>query len=707
MIKKLLCGAAFAIGTAFAPGAWAQDTYVLYGNVADGEVQLTCTPGQQSDVNNDIATSFDQDGGNTIGFTQTLPSSGGWFISYFPVADFDPTVFASYDYDLEYEVKTTWDGEIKFKLEMQGQNSVEKAVDGIVRDGEWHKVTLNLREFADNAFGEDFSNIQSSWTFCPGFVGGAFAGTAESPVVISYRNIRFVPHEIIPDEEAPVLAVPTVTPNNVSAAITVNATDNMSSQITYEVSASEDFATIAATATGKNGADTKITLRDLTASTDYTFYVRAKDASGNVSNVQKVEFTTTAEPTEAVWYGSVTETSNIGETYTLNYSITYNGSSLVFNATIDNVAALPGLADVSVNDGDWNTMTKIAEGEYTLTLEKGYTEDETLKLFFHMPYTNGLARFDFDYVVGSSNTPPVADTEKPVLNSAAVSSIEATKAVLTVNATDDSSKAVITITGDNFTTLSQTIVADGTDQTIELSGLTPETAYTLTISAADAAGNAADNTLSVDFTTPEAPVTFPETECTGSIGADDWDTAVSVYPTGVPEFLPNLDYTLTALADNHLKVNVTLADIPEEAVKESFVVNCFIDGTANLMTATTAGVDYELTTTSTFERNQELTLFFNLAYISGGTLQTKSFTYAFGSTTIGAGVAKIGNNDNISIYASNGAISINGAAGKTVRIYAVSGMLAHESVASEAMKVQLSKGMYVVVVDGKTAKVIL
>ncbi len=703
-MKKLLCGVAFAIGTAFAPGAWAQDTYVLYGTPTDGEVKLTCTPGQSAD--GAIAVSFDQDGDNTIGFTQTLTGSGTWFLSYFPVADFDPTVFANYDYDLEYEVKTTWDGEIKFKFEMQGQNSVEKAVDGIVRDGEWHKVTINFREFDSNkTFGENLSNIQSSWTFCPGFVGGAFSGTAESPVVISYRNIKLVPHEIIPDEEAPVLAVPTVTPNNVSAAITVNATDNMSSQLTYEVSASEDFATIAASATGKNGVDTKITLRDLTASTSYTYYVRAKDASGNVSNVQKVEFTTTAEPTESVWYGSA---SNKDETYTLNYSITYNGSSLVVNATIDNLDALPGLAIVSVSVADdWKDMTKTADGEYTRTLENAYTEGETLHIFFYLPYTGNADRFDFDYVVGSSNTPPAADTEKPVLNSAIVSNIEATKAVLTVNATDDSSKAIITITGDNFTELSQTIVADGTDQTIELSGLTPETAYTLTISAADAAGNTADKTLSVDFTTPEAPATYPETECTGSIGSDDWDTTVSVYPDGVTEFLPTLDYTLTALADNHLKVNVALAGIPEEAVKESFVINCYIDGTPNLMTATTAGVDYELTTASAFERGQELTLFFNLAYANGGTLQTKSFIYTFGSTTIGAGVAKIGNNDNISIYASNGVININGAAGKTVRIYAVSGMLAHESIASETMKVQLSKGMYVVVVDGKTAKVIL
>lgn len=106
------------------------------------------------------------------------------------------------------------------------------------------------------------------------------------------------------DTEAPAwVSDPTVAANSTSATISVNANDNVSTTLTYEVSTAADFATLE-TVNGKANEATEIALKGLSPETDYTYYVRVKDMAGNVGAVKTVTFKTTAQAAVvATYYG--------------------------------------------------------------------------------------------------------------------------------------------------------------------------------------------------------------------------------------------------------------------------------------------------------------------------------------------------------------------------------------------------------------------
>ena len=61
---------------------------------------------------------------------------------------------------------------------------------------------------------------------------------------------------------------------------------------------------------------------------------------------------------------------------------------------------------------------------------------------------------------------------------------------------------------------------------------------------------------------------------------------------------------------------------------------------------------------------------------------------------------------NVAIYAANGNLTVTGAEGETVRVYALSGALVYEATASGNESISLEKGIYIVVA-GKTVKKIV
>lgn len=57
--------------------------------------------------------------------------------------------------------------------------------------------------------------------------------------------MKLVPVNVVPDTEAPAwVSDPTAVANSTSATISVNANDNVSTTLTYEVSETADFATV-------------------------------------------------------------------------------------------------------------------------------------------------------------------------------------------------------------------------------------------------------------------------------------------------------------------------------------------------------------------------------------------------------------------------------------------------------------------------------
>ena len=160
-----------------------------------------------------------------------------------------------------------------------------------VSAGKWTSVDLDTKVFADgganlaNVYQIKFDNVKSQ-TF---YIDNVYFWSTSTDV----------------DTEAPAwVSDPTAVANSTSATISVNANDNVSTTLTYEVSETADFATVEATVNGKANETTEIALKGLSPKTGYTYYVRVKDMAGNVGDVKTVTFTTTAQAAVvATYYG--------------------------------------------------------------------------------------------------------------------------------------------------------------------------------------------------------------------------------------------------------------------------------------------------------------------------------------------------------------------------------------------------------------------
>ena len=525
------------------------------------------------------------------------------------------------------------------------------------------------------------------------------------------------------DTEAPAwVSDPTAVANSTSATISVNANDNVSTTLTYEVSKTADFATLEAT-NGKANETTEIALKGLSPETDYTYYVRVKDMAGNVGVVKTVTFTTTAQAAVVATYYGVFYTNDWEEkakvdgkdvTPQINWKAEtlegYNdvivtaelsealpdGAALKFYAFIEG-----GVGQVYDND-----MTATGKAnEYTIKLSEVLPEGKTLEKdhifsqFFFRIYPKGEGAFSrtkilATYKVGASNDPIATDTEAPEWGVDPVAQNVTDKAAeIVVNVTDDSGSAVITLTGDNgFAELKKEVKADGSNQTIALNGLTANTTYNLTLAIADAAGNAGES-KTVNFTTLETPdreVLYHSFDFT----SENWTKYGETN-----SFAPNGRLLLTVNADNTVTVKVTV-DGGAETVDNAWVILHGIDSFR-----INAQEDGSFVGTSTNSiSNRDASQIFHLNFVlKNGVGNSElykdgmSFTPSEGSTSAVAEVEA----EAAKVVAANGVIRVEG--DKTFAVYTVAGQLAFRGMG----EVRLDKGVYVVVVDGKAQKVML
>lgn len=525
------------------------------------------------------------------------------------------------------------------------------------------------------------------------------------------------------DTEAPAwVSDPTAVASSTSATISVNANDNVSKTLTYEVSTAADFATVEATVNGKANEATEIALKGLSPETDYTYYVRVKDMAGNVSaEVKTVTFTTTAQAAVVATYYGVFYTNDWEEkakvdgkdvTPQINWKAeTLEGYNDVI-VTAELSEALPDGAALKFcavieNVGQVDNKVMAATGkanEYTIKLSEVLPEGKTLAKdqifgqFFFRLFPTGEGAFSRTkilaavYKVGASNDPIATDTKVPEWGvDPVVEKVTDKTAEIVVNVTDDSGSAVITLTGDNgFTELKKTVKADGTNQTIALNGLTANTAYNLTLAIADAAGNAGES-KTVNFTTLETPdreVLYHSFNFT----SENWTKHGKTNT-----FAPNGRLLLTVNADNTVTVKVTV-DEGVEAVEfvefmlhgiDAFRINVQEDG--SFVGSSTKSIS-----------NRDASQAFNMNFVlkngvGNSVFEPLSFTPSEGSTSAVAEVEA----EAAKVVAANGVIRVEG--DKTFAVYTVAGQLAFRGIG----EVRLDKGVYVVVVDGKAQKVML
>ena len=314
--------------------ATAQETFVLVGNASNSETKLN--------INYEVAAAGTfsctdyREGDAVVGFTQTFSGAGGWALNYYGLSGngVNPAILATNDYKLEYEARTTWSGDIKFKFESSA-GVIEKNIP-LTRDGEWHKVTLDLKEFVGESI---LSNLTSESSLVFGFVIGGW--NVSEATTIDVRNVKLMPIVAVEDTQAPTWsAEPSISNITASkATVSVNATDDISSKVIYEAATDESFTDIIATVTGQSGNTTDINLTGLTKNTSYTIYLRAKDSTGNVAAETKtVTFTTAdASPLAGNTYHGIAKASDGTYKYLpkIYYDITYNDdATLTINAEL-------------------------------------------------------------------------------------------------------------------------------------------------------------------------------------------------------------------------------------------------------------------------------------------------------------------------------------------------------------------------------------
>lgn len=700
MKKNLLKMALLAFATFAAGEVSAQSTYVLYGNVGEGEVKLSTTR-DHANGGGSMTVSDYSENDQVVGFTQTITGQGNWFQSYeWFGSEIDPVILKGTEYNLVYDVRTSWSGDVKLKFEVQTKGATEKPV-SFDHDGEWHTITIPMQSWVD---ANVLQAIESSSRVMFGFVGGNW--DVKEPTTIDYRNVKLVPVNVVPDTEAPAcVSDPTVVANSTSATISVNAKDNISTMLKYEVSKTADFATLEASVSGKANEATEIALKGLSPEKNYTYYVRVKDVAGNVSaEVKTVTFTTTEAPVleEVTYYGTAggPDEANwidkvAGYFPTIEYSATTTAyNQMVFKIKLSEIGkgfATPELWCDQLASGHVG-MTKVegTTNEFTATLfdENAKARGDQINFRFRFPMEGGAPMTKNIYMkVGDSNAKPSEDTTAPTWGSDPVAQNVTDKtAEIVVNVTDDSGRAIFTISGDNgFAELKKEVKADGTDQTIALNGLTANTAYNLTLALADAAGNAGDS-RTVKFTTLAAPDLEP-LYLTIPIASKDWNNEA---------YNPNGSMLITVNPDNTLSFKVSL-DQDREDFEET---NMYVHGVQEPVSLirTSEGV-YECTTTKTISNRDALVHFHMYFRFSDGnsTFAVKSFTPSEGSTSAVAEVEA----EAAKVVAANGVIRVEG--DKAFAVYTVAGQLAFRGMG----EVRLDKGVYVVVVDGKAQKVML
>lgn len=587
--------------------------------------------------------------------------------------------------------------------------------------------------FAEHGFGETTignpQSVDGTYTLS-GTTGGAFALEKGAETWFTLKLVidgvgdivtNRIPYKAgegntAEDTEAPAwVSDPTAVASSTSATISVNANDNVSKTLTYEVSEAADFATVEATVNGKANGTTEIALKGLSPKTDYTYYVRVKDMAGNVGDVKTVTFTTTAQAAVVATYYGVFYANDWEEKATVDGKevapqINWKAETLEgYNdviVTAELSEALPdgealkfcAFIEGGVGQVDNKDMTATGKAnEYTIKLSEVLPEGKTLEkdqifsqFFFRIyPKKGGVSRTKIltTYKVGASNDPIATDTKAPEWGLDPVAQSVTDKAAeIVVNVTDDSGSAVITLTGDNgFAELKKEVKADGSNQTIALNGLTANTTYNMTLAIADAAGNAGES-KTVKFTTLETPdrevlyLTIP-------IASEDWNNEA---------YNPNGSMLITVNPDNTLSFKVSLDQDREDFIETNMYVHGVQEPVSLIRTS--EGV-YECTTTKSISNRDALVHFHMHFRFSDGssTFAVKNFTPSEGSTSAVAEVET----EAAKVVAANGVIRVEG--DKTFAVYTVAGQLAFRGMG----EVRLDKGVYVVVVDGKAQKVML
>ena len=305
-------------------------------------------------------------------------------------------------------------------------------------------------------------------------------------------------NDIPADAESPTLF--TVTKGTVtyhSAELLLNATDN-SGTVLYEITnGTNKFVT-----TGISGVPKSYVISGLTAATTYSFSVVAKDVSDNTAaNSPVSQSITTATNNSTECSGSYTDAQQGEFTDGYNYTFTTSGTDVTVTfEMLDNKTGVQAFLWTYNPDFAEVATTVINEKKFSKTFT-GQTLDAKFNVACKFAYTGGMSvTKTLTYTVGNTcGGTGGPDTEIPTLFSVTKGAVTGSSVELLLNATDNSGAVIYTIT--YGTTTIDVNGTSGVQKSYIVNGLTPATAYSFSIVAKDANGNAAaNNPIIIDAT---------------------------------------------------------------------------------------------------------------------------------------------------------------------------------------------------------------
>ncbi|MBO8476514.1 MAG: hypothetical protein IAB88_05920 [Bacteroidetes bacterium] len=380
--------------------------------------------------------------------------------------------------------------------------------------------------------------------------------------------------------------------------------------------------------------------------------------------------------------------------------------------------------NVSVKAGEWTS----------LDVDLQYYADNGLDLsgVFQLKYSGiGAHTLYIDNVYFYSTSTEV-DEEAPANLTAELVSASYYSATLKCNATDNSGAVTFTVTDEtNGVNVSKGAVS-GEDFEFKVEGLEAGKDYNFTVSASDLDGNVCETTVTVPATT----VVAPDAATNPTVLAENVISIYSdVYEPATSFIFGNWSQTTTAteveLGDGdkayyldrfnylgmELNGNVAAFDATE---MEYLHIDLYSPNITRFQITPIWGGEalYDVMV----EQNKWNSIDVDLAVAYPSMNKTNIYQLKIqaepGSQTIAfidniyfwkddkSGIDSL-ENGVIRVYAANGNLTVAGAEGQMVCVYAVSGALVYKTVASNNETIQLEKGMYIVVVGKEAKKVIL
>ena len=211
------------------------------------------------------------------------------------------------------------------------------------------------------------------------------------------------------------------------------------------------------------------------------------------------------------YYGSQFTSMNVSATTKLHLDV-YGLTAGKLTIVPINTGEVEKGTEFTLAVGEWNSLD--------ITMDKIIgTDGVSMTKFFQVKYVGSIAAkggkgATDGFVNGNGNAFIIGnvylvteeaseDTEAPVMTKAVATTIDATSAVLTVSATDNATGLLTYKVYNGTTEVASNAGMPGEDATVEITGLTKLTEYTLTVKATDKAGNESATGLNVNFTTTD------------------------------------------------------------------------------------------------------------------------------------------------------------------------------------------------------------